>query len=103
MIGAWLLAAYFAVATIPLAYFDLREHRLPNAWTLPAWALAVVALAADWIGTGRFPVDGALAAGVALVLFGMFAVFAGLGMGDVKLAVPLAAGLGLAEIGRAHV
>jgi leader peptidase (prepilin peptidase)/N-methyltransferase len=36
-----------------------------------------------------------VAGAAALVLFGLFAVVAGLGLGDVKLAVPLAIGLGL--------
>lgn len=93
-IGAWCCAAYVGVATVPLTRTDLREHRLPNAWTLSGWLVAVIALVAQWAVTGEFAHGAVLAALAALVLFGAFALFADMGMGDVKLAVPLAAGLG---------
>ena len=95
MWGSILVIGYAAVATAPLVRADLREHRLPNAWTLPGWVAASVGLLIDWAASGRFPVV-ALASGViALALFGGFALVAGMGMGDVKLAVALAVGLGL--------
>nr|WP_225752472.1 prepilin peptidase [Pseudoclavibacter sp. Marseille-Q3772] len=94
MIGAWCCAAYVAVATVPLARHDLREHRLPNAWTMPGWLVALVAIAVQAVASGQLPLLPVLAAGSALVMFLVFALVAGMGMGDLKLAVPLAAGLG---------
>ncbi|MFD2758313.1 prepilin peptidase [Gulosibacter faecalis] len=95
MWGSVVVIAYFAVATGPLVAADLREHRLPNVWTLPGWIAGLVGLVVDWATTGSFPTAGVVAGAAALVLFGLFAVVAGLGLGDVKLAVPLAIGLGL--------
>lgn len=92
--GAWCLVAYTAIATVPLVRTDLREHRLPNRWTLAGWLVALGAIGIDWMWLGAFPVTMAVAGGVALAVFGLLAAVAGLGMGDVKLAVPLAVGLG---------
>ncbi len=93
--GSILVIGYAAVATVPLVRVDLREHRLPNAWTLPGWVAASVGVLLQWGITAQFPVAAVLAGVLALVLFGAFALVAGMGMGDVKLAVPLAVGLGL--------
>ncbi|UQN15760.1 prepilin peptidase [Gulosibacter sp. ACHW.36C] len=93
--GSILVIGYAAVATVPLVRIDLREHRLPNVWTLPGWVAASVGVLLQWGITAQFPVAAVLAGVLALVLFGAFALVAGMGMGDVKLAVPLAVGLGL--------
>lgn len=81
--AALLIAA--AVWSAVLIVTDLREQRLPDAWTLPACAAAIVACAinpAGWWGL-MWP--------VAYVLAGR-----GVGGGDVKLALPLGAVLALA-------
>ena len=79
---------YFAIATVPLVFYDLRERRLPNKLTLPGLALALVAIALsfDW---SKFLV--ALGVGVLLFLAGTLLSMRGwIGMGDVKLVCGLA-------------
>lgn len=85
-------ALYLAVFTIPLAIIDLRERRLPNKITLPAIALTFVGilLTGEW---GRVGV--ALICAAVLFLLGTGLSFKGwLGMGDVKLLVPIGLTLG---------
>jgi leader peptidase (prepilin peptidase)/N-methyltransferase len=85
-------AAYLALFTIPLVVIDLRERRLPNKITLPAIALTFVGimLTGDW---GRVGV--AVICAAALFLLGTALSFKGwLGMGDVKLLVPIGLTLG---------
>jgi leader peptidase (prepilin peptidase)/N-methyltransferase len=85
-------AAYLALFTIPLVVIDLRERRLPNKITLPAIALTFVGimLTGDW---GRVGV--AVICAAALFLLGTGLSFKGwLGMGDVKLLVPIGLTLG---------
>lgn len=85
-------AAYLAVFTIPLVVIDHRERRLPNKITLPAIAVTLLGLflAGDWSRAGL----AMLYAGV-LFGFGTFLSIKGwLGMGDVKLLVPMALTLG---------
>ena len=85
-------AAYLALFTIPLVVIDLRERRLPNKITLPAIALTfvVIMLTGDW---GRVGV--AVICAAALFLLGTGLSFKGwLGMGDVKLLVPIGLTLG---------
>ncbi|WP_179470845.1 prepilin peptidase [Mycolicibacterium vinylchloridicum] len=70
--------------TATLTVFDVRHRRLPNALTLPG-AVAVLAVAA-WCGHGMPALAGALGlAGLYLVVHLVFP--AGLGAGDVKLAL----------------
>jgi leader peptidase (prepilin peptidase)/N-methyltransferase len=74
---------YFALTTIPLVIFDLRERRLPNKLTVPGLVLTVLSLALtlEW---GKF----FLALGVSATLFvvGLVISMRGwIGMGDVKL------------------
>ena len=81
-----------ALFTIPLVVIDLRERRLPNKITLPAISLAFVGilLTGEW---GRVGV--ALICAAALFLLGTGLSFRGwLGMGDVKLLVPIGLTLG---------
>ncbi|MFC8510203.1 prepilin peptidase [Streptomyces sp. NPDC057411] len=91
----WLLAAPFGTL---LACVDLRVHRLPDPLTLPLAAalpllLAVAALLPYAAGSWAGALLGALALGGGYLL--LFLIHpAGMGFGDVKLAVPLGAALG---------
>jgi leader peptidase (prepilin peptidase)/N-methyltransferase len=78
-------AAWLAVV---LGAVDLREHRLPDALTLPAFP-AVVALVAPlgWGAVGRALAGGILLVAVHLVVHTVSP--AALGLGDVKLAGPV--------------
>jgi leader peptidase (prepilin peptidase)/N-methyltransferase len=88
-----------AAAGVPLAFFDARTSRLPNAVTLPAYpvSLALLGAAAPFLagGTGRF-VHALIGMAAAVAFFGVLLLVspAGIGMGDVKLAGPLGAYLG---------
>jgi Flp pilus assembly protein protease CpaA len=87
---------YFVAVASPLIITDIREHRLPNKYTLPAIPLTAVSWLALAVMSNRW-VDLAVAAGVAVIVF---AVGLGinrmdyLGMGDVKLFTGLALMLG---------
>ena len=96
--------AYLLVVAWPLARTDLREHRLPNALTLPGLALAFVAqtCASIVLGFGALSHNedawqgfanqgGALATAAVVFGFSLAAhVWLGLGMGDVKLLTVMA-------------
>ena len=74
-----------------LVAIDLAEHRIPNRIVLPASLACAALLAAEGVHPGQ------LAAGLAVVvvLLAMSLVWpASFGMGDVKLALLLVAGLG---------
>jgi leader peptidase (prepilin peptidase) / N-methyltransferase len=85
--------AFFAAVLIVLAVIDARSRRLPNAIVLPAAALVLAAQIA--IAPDR-ALEWVLAAlGASALLFVAHLVYpAGLGMGDVKLALLLGAALG---------
>jgi len=70
--------------TVALTVFDVRRRRLPNALTLPG-AVAVLG-AAFLYGRGQPALAGALGL-AALYLVVYLAIPAGLGAGDVKLAL----------------
>lgn len=76
-----------------LAAIDLDVRRLPDRWTLPAWLATPAALAACAVTTGDWSAWlVALACGLGNgVVYLLLAVInpAGLGLGDVKAAVPL--------------
>ena len=110
---AGLPVAYLLLVAWPLARIDLREHRLPNALTLPGlWlALAGQTLASlvlalrglvdqgrDWpevLGAAFANQAGALVVAAVVFAFSLAAhVWAGLGMGDVKLLTVIALSLG---------
>jgi leader peptidase (prepilin peptidase) / N-methyltransferase len=88
-----LIAAFTAAVLVVLSVIDFDSHRLPNRIVLPSAALVLVARLATapeqwktWIGAS-------------LSAFACFLVLAlvypaGLGMGDVKLALLLGAALG---------
>lgn len=96
----WALPAYLAaaLATGPLVVIDLREHRLPNVFTLPAYPviMALLALAALMDGQWGAFVRALLAGLVTLAGFALLHVInaSGMGLGDVKLAGPLGMLLG---------
>lgn len=100
-VGAhWALPAYLvaALATGPLVVIDLREHRLPNAFTLPAYPVVALLLVLAGVVEGQTDdLVRALIAGVVVLLaFVLLHVInaSGMGMGDVKLAGPLGMLLG---------
>ena len=78
---------YLAALGVPLALIDVREHRLPDALTLPSYpaSLLLLGAAAPFVpgGTGRFvhALIG-MAAAAALFFLLLLAFPAGLGMGD---------------------
>ena len=87
-----------AAVGVPLAFFDARTSRLPNAVTLPAYPVSLALLGAAALqggGTGRF-VHALIGMAVAVAFFGVLLLVspAGIGMGDVKLAGPIGAYLG---------
>jgi leader peptidase (prepilin peptidase)/N-methyltransferase len=85
--------AFFLAVLVVLSAIDVERRILPNAIVLPSAALVLAAQvafyperASEWI---------LAAAGAAGVLFVLFLINpAGMGMGDVKLALLLGAGLG---------
>lgn len=85
-------AAYLALFTIPLVVIDLRERRLPNKITLPGIVVTLIGivLTLQWPKVGVAVLCAAVlfAAGTALSFKGW------LGMGDVKLLVPIGLTLG---------
>ena len=88
-------ALYVAVASIPLAWIDVREHRLPNMWVLPGYIVLLIGLGGVWVSSGEFP---ALAVGSAIAYFAfmfLLSLIGGMGMGDVKLAGVLGGAAGL--------
>lgn len=93
---AWLGPMYLLAVAWPLARTDIREHRLPNKYTLPLLPIALVgqALAASF--TGQWSRLG-VALGWAVVAFvvGLGINRMGtLGMGDVKLITGMSLSLG---------
>lgn len=90
---------------VAMAYIDIREHRLPDWLTYPAFGGAVVALTIAAAVTGEWPSYGRAWAAAA-VLTTVFLVLAlirpgELGLGDVKLAASL--GLLLGWVGWGHL
>ena len=89
------LVAPLAVAAVapPLFRVDLVEHRLPNRLVIPALLAGVVGLGVKWLASGVPPLVPVLAGAIYAGVLFAFALFGGMGMGDVKLA----AALGLAS------
>lgn len=86
-------AIAFAVFAPALAWVDADVHRLPDALTRPATtavALAVTVtalIAGNWDNFARAVLGAGIAAAIMLAL----AFITGVGLGDVKLAIPLIA------------
>lgn len=76
----------FAVAW-PLSRVDIREHRLPNKFVLPAFPITILGLLIAAIIGDRWPqfVTAIATAFVALVIGLLANRYGSLGMGDVKL------------------
>jgi leader peptidase (prepilin peptidase)/N-methyltransferase len=91
------VAAFFVASLALLSAIDIAERRLPNRIVLPSTAVVLAAQTALFPDRAH---EWALAAvGAALVLLGLLLVHpAGLGMGDVKLALLLGAALGGAVV-----
>ena len=93
---AWLGPAYLLAVAWPLARTDLREHRLPNKYTLP---LVPIALAGQLLACGfggdwsRLAIALGWAAGAFAVGLGINRIGT-LGMGDVKLISGMSLSLG---------
>jgi len=90
-----LVLAFFAVVLVVLSIIDLRTRRLPNRIVLPAAAFVLVAQIA--IAPDR-ALEWTLGAAGAFTFLLIAALInpAGMGMGDVKLALLLGAALGWA-------
>jgi leader peptidase (prepilin peptidase)/N-methyltransferase len=90
---------YLAVAGVPLAFIDARQHRLPDVITLPSYpaSLLLLGVAALFVagGPGRF-VHALIGMAAAVAFFALLLLLSptGIGLGDVKLAGPLGAYLG---------
>jgi leader peptidase (prepilin peptidase)/N-methyltransferase len=95
--GRALVAAYFVTVLVVLSRIDLRERRLPNRIVLPS---AAGVLAANIALEPDHALEWVLAAlGAALFLFLPLLIYpAGMGMGDVKVALLLGAMLGEAVV-----
>ena len=93
---AYLPLFYLAAVAWPLARTDFREHRLPNRLVLPAFAVSLVSHAFAVIsGAPSEQMLWAWLTGFAVFVVSLAAnVWAGLGMGDVKLMSAIAVALG---------
>jgi leader peptidase (prepilin peptidase) / N-methyltransferase len=88
-----LIAAFAGAVLVVLSQIDIESRRLPNRIVLPAAAIVLAARLASAPGHWAAWVGAALGVAAFLLLFSL--VFpAGLGMGDVKLALLLGAALG---------
>jgi leader peptidase (prepilin peptidase)/N-methyltransferase len=90
----WVLFAYVAAVSVPLAVIDIREHRLPNKLVVPGIALAAVCGVLELVLTGGRHWSPLLCGGVYFALMLVLSLLGGLGMGDVKLAALLGASAG---------
>lgn len=93
---AWLGPAYLVAVAWPLARTDIREHRLPNKYTLPLLPIALVGqLAACLAGADWSKLAVALAWALSAFAVGLGINRMGtLGMGDVKLITGMSLSLG---------
>jgi leader peptidase (prepilin peptidase) / N-methyltransferase len=93
---AWLGPVYLLAVAWPLSVVDIRERRLPNKFTLPAFPITLFGqLIAVCGGADATRLLLALFAGV-LAFSACLALnrYAGLGMGDVKLIAAITFALG---------
>lgn len=92
---ALLPAICFAVVTGELCRRDVVHFRLPNNLVLPALAISLVAVAAQWLAGGSVPAVALLAGAGYFVFLLALNLGGGMGMGDVKLGAALGVALGL--------
>lgn len=94
----WAAGSAIVIVAVTAAWFDVRERRIPNALTVPAFGIALV-----FALLGGLPELGAslAGAGLCLLLSLPFFLVRGLGGGDVKLLVAFGAFLGPARLGTA--
>ncbi|MDO4909325.1 MAG: A24 family peptidase [Corynebacterium sp.] len=86
---AWIFGIAVIVWAMALIYYDLRYFRLPNVLTLGGGLVSVIlSLVYDWH---------ALLSGLVWVLLSLAIYRFGLGMGDIKLALPLGILIGLSH------
>lgn len=92
----WAGSIYLLAVAWPLAKTDIREHRLPNKYTLTAIVIAFVsALAAAIVGNLWSNFSSAIISAVVAFSVSLIANrFASLGMGDVKLITAMSLCLG---------
>jgi leader peptidase (prepilin peptidase) / N-methyltransferase len=91
------IAACFAVVVLTLAAIDLEHRIIPNRIVIPAAALILatqIAVTPD----GALEYAGAALGAALFLLLPLLVYPSGLGMGDVKLALLLGAGLGWAVV-----
>jgi leader peptidase (prepilin peptidase)/N-methyltransferase len=93
-----LLAAFLAAVLVVLAAIDLERRIIPNRIVLPATAIVLIAHIAIAPGRAVELIVAPLAAALFLFLPNLFNSSA-MGMGDVKLALLLGAGLGWSVVG----
>lgn len=93
----WWLALVPGVAA---AAVDLHEHRIPNRILVPTIAAMATVMLVSAIATGSWwpPGRAGLAGTGGFALFYLFAMFTGLGYGDVKLIGVLAAAAGYQSV-----
>jgi leader peptidase (prepilin peptidase)/N-methyltransferase len=90
----WVLCAYIAGVSIPLAVVDIRKHRLPNKLVVPGIALALLCGILELVISNGRNWTPLLCCGVYFGLMLVLGLLGGLGMGDVKLAAVLGAAAG---------
>jgi leader peptidase (prepilin peptidase) / N-methyltransferase len=95
--AAGTIAACTTAVLVVLSAIDIESHRLPNRIVLPAAVLIVLARLATAPGHWAVWIGAAIGAAAFFLVFAL-AYPAGLGMGDVKLALLLGAALGSAVI-----
>jgi len=95
--GEGLVAAVFSAVLVLLAAIDLEQRIVPNRIVLPALGVVLVGSLIVFPDKRFEFIVATLGAGL-LLLLPLLAYPAGMGMGDVKLAMLLGAGLGVSVI-----
>ena len=90
-IFALLPVIFLLIVAIPLAITDIRQHRLPNAFTYPAILISVLGTFTAAASSGNWePFFIGTAINIALTAAALLASLRnGLGMGDVKLLIAM--------------
>ncbi len=87
---SWILLGALALLLVVACWYDLRSRTIPNGLNI---AIALLAIPFWWsLGLALWP-DAAIQLGVAVLVFGLFAIafaFGAMGGGDVKLIGALA-------------